>query len=91
MRPKRVQLEPPVRCFFLASVTGGGPVNLVSLRIIVTNHTSLLIGWVFTYHLSCDPGGPAPAQNTAVPALFLTHPQILWYDRSTETGAGDDR
>jgi hypothetical protein len=26
---------------------------------IVTSHSLPLIPWVFTYHLSCDPGGPA--------------------------------
>jgi len=34
---------------------------------------------------------PPHPQDIAVGAPFLTHPQILWYAHSTESGTGDER
>ena len=41
--------------------------------------------------LFADPVGFARPQDIAVRALLLTQFQILWYARSTEAGADDER
>jgi len=64
--------------------------ELDRLRIIFTSHSPRLIAWVWTSHLSRDHGGPGPRQDVAVGAFLLTHPWILWYAQSIETGAADD-
>jgi hypothetical protein len=45
-----------------------------------------LYTWSFYDSLGC-----AAAQDIAFGAFLLTHPQILWYPRVTEPGAGDYR